>query len=196
MGQCYYVREDDDVGVPMLMEFPSEVWMDPAAGGRLLARGHHTNTTLGIWMYELHAQKKDDLRRRLLRLVEYVCSSAFKPDIEEIGAYMRARLAEREERGVRCEPQERKRIRAPTPAAHLRQHLEQLGISVEALAEHAHVDAGGILDGHVRVDADAALRLGATLGTSAALWLRAQMWCDLDAAEDSVEELPVPLVMR
>jgi hypothetical protein len=64
---------------------PSEVWMDPAAAGRILAEGHFLNTTIGVWFYESDTWDKQTLRKKLLALVDHVTSPTFMPDYEEWG---------------------------------------------------------------------------------------------------------------
>jgi predicted transcriptional regulator len=80
MGKCIYVAEAPTRGgkmKPVVQAIPSEVWMNPAEAGRVLAEGHLLNTTVGVWLYESDLLDKDELRARLLALVDHVTTPGF-----------------------------------------------------------------------------------------------------------------------
>ena len=71
------------------------------------------------------------------------------------------------------------------PGAHLRDWLEEAGISAYALAKAMKVPAnrlGAILLGERAITADTAIRLGKALGTTAEMWLNLQIGYDLEVA--------------
>lgn len=87
MGQCVYVAENlgPHTGGPVVREMPSEVWMNPAEAGRVLAKDHLLNTTAGVWFYESDLWDKRALRRRLTALARHVTSPSFLREYEAWG---------------------------------------------------------------------------------------------------------------
>lgn len=72
---------------------PSEQWADGGVEvGRLLARDHFANTTVGIWFYESDVQDKVELRARLLALVDHVTAPEYRADEIEDARRMSAKL--------------------------------------------------------------------------------------------------------
>lgn len=74
------------------------------------------------------------------------------------------------------------------PGEHLREELEDLGISVRALARALDVPHNrliAILRGKRTITADTALRLAACLGTPAESWLDLQKAWDLQCAQEA-----------
>lgn len=72
------------------------------------------------------------------------------------------------------------------PGEHLKEALDELGISAAELARQLHIPTNritGILNGERAVTADTALRLGHWFGTSAEMWLNLQKLYELRLAE-------------
>ena len=79
-------------------------------------------------------------------------------------------------------------MRAVHPGEVLREELDELGLSANALAKAIHVPANrvtAILNGERGVSADTALRLGRYFDTSATFWLNLQQAWQLRQAEAS-----------
>ena len=77
-------------------------------------------------------------------------------------------------------------IPAIHPGEHLRDELEELGMSAAALARQIEVPTNRIteiLNGQRAVTGDTALRLGHFFGTSAEFWLNLQKLYELRLAE-------------
>ena len=77
-------------------------------------------------------------------------------------------------------------MRAVHPGEVLREELDELGLSANALAKAIHVPADrvtAILNGERGVSADTALRLGRYFDTSATFWLNLQQAWQLRQAE-------------
>ena len=93
MGNCVYIR-GASLRHPMEeREVPSEQWADGGIEvGRLLARDHFADTTVGIWFYESDVQDKVELRARLLALVDHVTSPEYKAKEIEGVRYSMARF--------------------------------------------------------------------------------------------------------
>ncbi|MEJ0043562.1 MAG: HigA family addiction module antitoxin [Rhizomicrobium sp.] len=75
------------------------------------------------------------------------------------------------------------------PGEHLKEALEELGLSAAELARQLRVPTNritGILNGERAVTADTALRLGHWFGTSADFWLNFQKLYELRLAEQEV----------
>jgi hypothetical protein len=91
MGQCIYVTESLGPRKDRLVvrEMRSEVWMNPAEAGRVLAEDHLLNTTIGVWFYESDLWDKKALRRRLTALIAHVTSPMFLRHYEEWGRKQR-----------------------------------------------------------------------------------------------------------
>lgn len=86
MGNCIYIKGASDFDQLEEREIPSERWMDGegAAVGRILAKDHFANSTVGIWFYWSDVQDKARLRRELLALVDHVCAPEYRAeDIED-----------------------------------------------------------------------------------------------------------------
>ncbi|MCW8984989.1 MAG: HigA family addiction module antitoxin [Thermoanaerobaculales bacterium] len=92
-----------------------------------------------------------------------------------------------------------KRKREPTtPGEILREEfLLPLGMTQKELADHIGCDVkviNRLVNGRTSVSAEMALRLGATFRTSPEFWLNAQKAVDLFRAENSVSDLPSPVL--
>ena len=77
------------------------------------------------------------------------------------------------------------------PGEHLREMLEELGISQQRLAEDVGVPPARINEVvHCRrsITADTALGIGRALGTSAEFWVNLQRMYDLDVARASTHD--------
>ena len=77
-------------------------------------------------------------------------------------------------------------MRAVHPGEVLREELDELGLSANALAKAIHVPANrvmAILNGERGVSADTALRLGRYFDTSATFWLNLQQAWQLRQGE-------------
>ena len=75
------------------------------------------------------------------------------------------------------------------PGEHLREELEELGLSARAFANMLHVPTNritAILNSQRAVTADTALRLARYFGTSAEFWLNLQNAYDLRRARQEV----------
>jgi antitoxin HigA-1 len=73
-------------------------------------------------------------------------------------------------------------------------YLEPLGVSVTAAAKALGVSRkhfSQLLNGHMGISPEMAIRLSIALGTSAESWLRQQMYHDLWQAEQHRSELDV-----
>lgn len=88
-------------------------------------------------------------------------------------------------------------ILAIHPGEHLRDELEELGMSATALARQIEVPTNRvteILNGQRAVTGDTALRLGHFFGTSAEFWMNLQKLYELRLAEqkagDRIDSLP------
>ncbi len=83
------------------------------------------------------------------------------------------------------------KLKTPPPGAHLKEILDNFGISNYRLAKASGIPAtavGQILAGRRRITAETAIRLGAALNMSAQFWLNAQTHYDLMRARESVKE--------
>ena len=85
------------------------------------------------------------------------------------------------------------------PGEHIRDWLDQTGVTAYALAKAMHVPAnrlGAILAGERAITADTALRLAAATGASAEFWLGLQTSHDLEMARRAyrAEDMPDELV--
>lgn len=75
------------------------------------------------------------------------------------------------------------------PGEHLREELEELGLSARAFAQALHVPTNritAILNAQRAVTADTALRLARYFGTSAEFWLSLQSAYDLRRTRQAV----------
>ena len=75
------------------------------------------------------------------------------------------------------------------PGEHLREELEELGLSARAFAKALHVPANritGILNEQRAITADTALRLARYFGTTAEFWLNLQSAYELRRARQEV----------
>ena len=75
------------------------------------------------------------------------------------------------------------------PGEHLKDELDELGMSASALARELDVPANRvteIINGERSITAETALRLGHWFGTSPAFWLNLQTTYDLRLAEKSL----------
>jgi len=82
VGDCIYIRGATD-GHPLEeREIRSEWWAEGegAEAGRILAKGHFANTTLGVWFYWSDLQDKVQLRRELLALVDHVTAPEYRAE--------------------------------------------------------------------------------------------------------------------
>lgn len=92
------------------------------------------------------------------------------------------------------------KLKTPPPGAHLKEILDDLGISNYRLAKASGIPAtaiGQIISGHRRITAETAIRLAAALSMTPQFWLNAQMHFDLMRAQESVKTAAaniVPLV--
>ncbi|MGF0069746.1 HigA family addiction module antitoxin [Candidatus Spyradosoma sp. SGI.093] len=92
------------------------------------------------------------------------------------------------------------RLKTPHPGAHLKELLDDLGVSNYRLAKASGIPAtaiGQIIAGNRRITAETALRLAAALRMSPQFWMNAQTHFDLMRARESVKEAAariVPLV--
>lgn len=83
---------------------------------------------------------------------------------------------------------DRNKMRPVSPGEVLREQLEELGMSANALAAALHVPANrvtGILNGTRTLTPETALRLERFFGASAQFWLNLQLGFDLRKAEIS-----------
>src|SRR5438128_1522010 len=88
----------------------------------------------------------------------------------------------------------RRRIASRLPPVHpgeiLKETLEDLGISMNKLAQKMHVPANrisAIIAGQRSITGETALRLGRYFGTTPAYWINMQARYDLEAARDEWE---------
>ncbi len=75
------------------------------------------------------------------------------------------------------------------PGEHLREEMEELGLSARAFAKALHVPANritGILNEQRAITADTALRLARYFGTTAEFWLNLQSAYELRRARQEV----------
>ena len=76
------------------------------------------------------------------------------------------------------------------PGEILKETLEDLGLSMNRLAQEIHVPANrisGIVAGERSISGETALRLGRYFGTTAAYWINMQARYDLETARDAFE---------
>jgi addiction module HigA family antidote len=76
------------------------------------------------------------------------------------------------------------------PGEILKETLEDLGLSMNRLAQEIHVPANrisGIVGGARSISGETALRLGRYFGTTAAYWINLQARYDLETARDAFE---------
>ena len=92
----------------------------------------------------------------------------------------------------------KKRREPTTPGEILREEfLVPLGMTQKELADHIGCDVkviNRLVNRRTSVSAEMALRLGATFRTSPEFWLNAQKAVDLFRAENSVADLPSPVL--
>jgi antitoxin HigA-1 len=85
------------------------------------------------------------------------------------------------------------------PGEHLREELDELGLSASELARQLHVPTNRIteiLKGTRAITADTAVRLGHWFGTSADFWMRLQMLHDVRVAEAALSSTLANLPQR
>lgn len=76
------------------------------------------------------------------------------------------------------------------PGEILKETLEDLGLSMNRLAQEIHVPANrisGIVAGQRSISGETALRLGRYFGTTPAYWINMQARYDLETARDAFE---------
>ena len=89
------------------------------------------------------------------------------------------------------------KLETPHPGVHLKELLEDYGISAYRLAKASGISAtaiGQIIAGNRRITAETALRLAATLNMSPQFWLNAQTHFDLMQARESVKTSALHIV--
>jgi len=91
--------------------------------------------------------------------------------------------------------------RTPTTPGEILQeeYLTPLGLTQKELADHIGCDVkviNRLINGHTRVSAPLALKLGASLNTSPEFWLNAQKAVDIYEASKGIGKLPHALVVN
>lgn len=94
MGNCIYIRGASGRHPLEEREIASEHWQEGEGAyvGRILAKGHFANTTIGIWFYASDVGDKVELRRQLLALVDHVTAPEYRAEEVEHGRRLSAWL--------------------------------------------------------------------------------------------------------
>jgi addiction module HigA family antidote len=83
-----------------------------------------------------------------------------------------------------------KRLPPIHPGEHLREFMDDFGLTANQLAKALHVPANritAIVNGTRGITGETALRLGRYFGTSAEMWVNMQAHYDLEVARDEFE---------